>query len=299
LFPGLLYGAQHPYGRPLSGSGTGASVEQLTRGDLVDYYSAWRKPADGKLIVVGDASIDEVADSVESRFSTWAKGAAAARAIEPANPVPARVVLVDRPGAVQSYIYAGHIAPPRTMPNTIAIDAMNRILGGAFTSRINMNLREDKHWTYGARSSLFDGAAQRMFLITAPVQFDKTAEAMSEIDREIRELLERNPIASEELDATKQNLVLRLPGAWETSRAVIRSTRETVLYGLADDYHERYADRVRALTVEAVQQAAEDVLRPHQMVWLVVGDVEKIGAAVRDLNLGSVQHMRSDGTLFG
>ena len=174
---------------------------------------------------------------------------------------------------------------------------MNEILGGSFTSRINMNLREDKHWSYGASTLFMDTRAQRPFIAYAPVQTDKTMESMAEIRRELVEYLGDKPATDEELDKIKANNTLSLPGRWETAAAVLRDIGEIVTYDLPDDYWDNYADSVRNVTLEQVGEAAQENIHPDRLVWVVVGDREQIESRIRELELGEIIHLDADGQI--
>ena len=177
--PALIYGDNHAYGIPLTGSGTAESINSLTRQDLVDFHRTWIRPSNGTLYVVGDTSMDEILPILEKSFGKWREEGAPnpmknlAR-VEIAN--EARVMIVDKPGSPQSLILAAHIAPPTGAPNNIAIGAMNDIIGGGFMGRVNMNLREDKGWAYGAQTFSPGARGQRMWMVYAPVQTDRTAD---------------------------------------------------------------------------------------------------------------------------
>ncbi|MEK7795655.1 MAG: pitrilysin family protein [Candidatus Hydrogenedentota bacterium] len=289
VLPALLFGADHAYGNPLSGSGTEASVQALMPADLKKFHETWFKPNNATLIVVGDTTLAEMSALLETALGGWARGEVPAMAAgKVALAQSSRVFLIDRPGAQQSYIFAALVAPPPAQVNEEAVDTMNRVFGGTFTSRINMNLREDKHWSYGARSSLYDGRIQRAFVATAPVQTDKTRESLVELSKELDEIVGARPITEEESAKSIQNQVLRLPGLWETSGAVKSSLREMVAYGLPDDYFDSYADRIRGLALADVTKAANEVIHPASVTWLVVGDLALVEQGVRDLGLGPV-----------
>jgi zinc protease len=296
VFPGLLYGPQHAYGNPLTGSGTEASVSKLTREDLAKFHETWFKPNHATLIVVGDITLAELTPKLEKLLDGWKRGDVPTKNIGSVEYQPKPVVyLLDRPGALQSVILAGEIAPPRNNPDEIGIEAMNDILGGNFGARINMNLREDKHWSYGASSFYWDARGQRPFVVFAPVQTDKTKESMAEIDKEVRGILAGKPPTAEELAKVQANETLSLPGSRETMTEVENSIETLVEYGLPDDYYDKYAGRVRALQVSDIEAIAKRVVRPDNLVWVVVGDRAKIEAGVRELNLGEVKFLDADG----
>ncbi|MGD0360720.1 MAG: pitrilysin family protein [Bryobacteraceae bacterium] len=296
VFPELLYGPKHAYGTPLTGSGTEASVSKLTREDLVKFHDTWFRPNDSTLIVVGDITLSELKPKLESLFDGWKPGEIPKKNIGtvsyPAKPV---VYIMDRPGALQSLILAGEIAPPKNNPDDIAIETMNNILGGNFGARINMNLREDKHWSYGAQSFFWSARGQEPFIVFAPVQTDKTKESLSEINKEVRGIVGDKPPTPAELAKVQANETLSLPGSRETINAVGSSIEELVEYGLPDDYYDKYAGRVRALTIADMEAAAKRVVRPDNLVWVIVGDRAKIEAGVRELNLGEVKFLDADG----
>jgi zinc protease len=173
---------------------------------------------------------------------------------------------------------------------------MNDILGGAFTSRINLNLREDKHWSYGARSVLAAARGPRPFIAYAPVQTDKTKESLVEMDKELRGIIGPRPITQGELQTAQDEETLKLPGTWETSDRVAGSISEIVRFGLPENYFSVYPDKVRALSVADVSAAAAKVVHPEQMVWVVVGDRSKIEAGLRELGWGEIKMLDADGT---
>jgi zinc protease len=208
------------------------------------------------------------------------------------------VYLIDKPGALQSVIVAAQVAPPTANPNEIAIKVMNDSLGGLFGSRLNMNLREDKHWSYGVRSTLRDARAQRPFYTVAPVQTDKTKEAMAEMNKEFRGIVGDHPIGTDELTKLQANETLKLPGSRETLDALGESIVDIVQFGLPDDYYETFAGKVHALKTADVNGAAKDVVHPDNLVWIVVGDRAKVEAGVRELGLGELRLMDAEGKLL-
>ena len=299
VFPGLLYGDDHAYGLPLTGSGTEASVTGLSREDLMNFHDTWFKPNNATLVVVGDISMDELQPKVEKLFSKWKKGDVPQKNIgEVAHQSSSSVYIMDRPGSEQSIIFAGHVAPPKANPNEIAIETMNTILGGSFTSRVNMNLREDKGWAYGAFSLMWDSKGQRPFIVYAPVQTDKTKESMMEIQKELDNILDSVPATADEVDKAQKNQTLTLAGQWETNGAVMASIAEMVQYGLPEDHFNTYTNRVRSLDTAAVNDAAKEVLHPENLVWVVVGDRSKIEAGIRELGLGEIQLLDGDGQIL-
>lgn len=296
VFPQVLYGTNHPYGNPFTGSGTEASVAGLTTDDMRKFHQTWFKPNNATLVVIGDTTLKEITPKLERLFATWKPGSVPDKDVADVDRAAKQVVyLIDRPGSIQSVIYAGNLAPPTANPSEIAIELMNKILGGDFTSRINMNLREDKHWSYGARTVLPDARGPRPFIVMAPVQGDKTKEAMIEIDQELRGILGDQPITDAEFGKAVVNQTLRLPGTFETMGRVSGAMSEIVRFGLPDDYFQTYPQKIRALCKQDLTAAAEEVVHPQQLLWVVVGDRAKIEKGVRELNFGEVKFLDADG----
>jgi len=296
VLPRLIYGPNHAYGNPFTGSGTEASVAKITRDDLVKFHQTWFKPNNATMVVVGDTTLAEIQPKLEALFASWKRGDVPKKNIGrvAVNAKPA-VYLIDKPGALQSVLIAGVVAPPKSNPDEVGIETMNTILGGAFVSRLNMNLREDKHWSYGAFSFLPDARGQRMFIAFAPVQTDKTKESLAEMNRELHEIVASRPVTAEELARAKGSMTLTLPGRWETSNQVAAAIREMVQFNLPADYFDTYAGKVNAMTVQETENAAKEVVRPDNLVWVVVGDRAKIESGVRALNLGEIHFVDADG----
>ena len=290
VLPGLIYGKGHAYAEPFTGTGTPESVSKLTRQDLLKFHSTWFKPNHSTLVVVGDTTLAEMRPKLEKLFDAWKPGDTPKKNVATV-PLPAKPVLylVDRPVSQQSLILAGNAAPPKNNPDEIPILAMNGILGGDFGARINMNLREDKHWSYGAQTLLFGAVGQRPFLVYAPVQTDKTKESLAEVAKELRGIGGDHPATAEELFRVKKSETLRLPGSRETIPQVAASLEELVEYGLPDNYYDTYASKMREVSLADIGKAAGEVVAPDHMVWVVVGDRAKIEAGVRELGLGDVK----------
>ncbi|HXI85981.1 MAG TPA: pitrilysin family protein [Parvularculaceae bacterium] len=297
LLPPEIYGKDNAYGVPLTGSGTVESVKSLTRDDLVRFQQTWLRPDNGVIFVVGDTTMDEVKPMLERAFGDW-------RA--PSSPLPkknlahvdrptsARVILVDKPGAPQTMILAGEVAPPSGAPNNVAITAMNDILGGQFTSRVNMNLREDKHWAYGAFTFMPGAIGQRPFFVYAPVQTDKTKESLIELGKELAAINAVKPPTTDELQRTILNETRSLPGSFETSDDVLGSLQSSARFGRPWNYPATLKGKFEALKIPDVKAAAGEVVHPEGLVWVIIGDRSKIEAGVRSLNLGPVEVRSAD-----
>ena len=298
VLPRILYGDGHAYSNPLTGSGTEESVGELDVDALRAFHDTWFKPNNATLIAVGDITMDDLLPTIEARFADWETGDVPTKNLADVEPQAETIVyLIDRPDSAQSIIFAGQVAPPKGDPANLQIEALNDIIGGSFTSRINLNLREDKGWSYGARAILLDAAGQRPYYAFAPVQTDRTAESMAEIDKELRGIRgggQRPPTDEELAKVTDQN-TLTLPGRWETNGAVMSSIIEMVRFGLPDNYWDTYADAVRAIATADVSAQANRVLQPDNLVWIVVGDRVRVEEKIRALGLGEMRFLDADG----
>jgi zinc protease len=298
VLPRLIYGDGHAYASPLTGSGTTASVAKLTRADVVRFYETWFHPNDATLVVVGDTTLAEIRPKVEHLLGGWKRGTAPEKKLGPApSRTESSVYLLDRPGALQSVILVGEAAPLRNDPSEIALETLNTVLGGQFSARLNMNLREDKHWSYGAGSALIGARGERPFVVFAPVQTDKTKESLAEVAKELRGIRGERPVTAEELAFAQKGQTLTLPGRWETGGAISGDVGEIVRYGLDARYFDTYAAKVDALTLRDVNGVAS-FLHPDKMVWVVVGDRAKIEAGVREMKLGPVRQLDADGNVL-
>ena len=298
VFPRLLYGGGHAYSQPLSGSGTEATLNALNLDGLRAFHDTWFRPGNATLIVVGDVTLAELEPALEARFADWAPGGVPRKNLGAVDHQAETVVyLIDRPDSEQSIIFAGHIVPPKGDARDLQIAAINNILGGGFTGRVNMNLREDKGWSYGAQSLIIDTAGQRPFLVLAPVQTDRTAESMAEIDREVGSIRTGGdqPPTADELARVKDQRTLTLPGRWETNGAVMADLVQMVRFGLPDDHWETYVEAVRGLSLAEIRAEADRVLQPDRMIWVVVGDRARIEESIRELDLGGIRFLDADG----
>ena len=296
VFPGLVYGSTNAYGSPFTGSGTAASVQKITRDDLVKFHKEWFQPNNATLVVVGDTTLAEITPKLEKLFASW-KSAQAPRKDVAAVQLPSKpvVYLLDKPNAEQSVVIAANITVPPNTPDELAIQAMNDVLGGTFSSRLNMNLREDKHWSYGASSFVLGARFQRPFLAFAPVQTDKTKESLVEMNKELRAILADRPVTSDELARTQANETLSLPGSRETLDAVGGSIAAILDSRWPDDYYDTMSGKIRALKTSDLDAAAKQVVRPDNLIWIVVGDRAKIEAGIRELNLGEIRFIDANG----
>ena len=296
VFPALVFGKGHAYATPFSGTGTEVSVSKLTRGDLVKMHDTFFRPNNATLIVTGDTTVAEIEPKLEHLFAGWKEGPVPQKAINAVQPsATSQVYLIDKPGALQSLILAAEVAPAKSDPRDIAIETVNSILGGEFGARLNMNLREDKHWSYGVQSVFLENRGPSVLAVLAPVQTDKTKESLFELNKDIHAIVAGTPITDAELEKTKVNQTLKTPGQFETLNSVSGSIGQIVRFGLPDDYFLTYPQKVQALTKASVDDTAKSVLHPDALIWIVVGDRSKIQAGVQELKLGDLKVIDPDG----
>jgi zinc protease len=296
VVPGLLYGKGHPYAVPFTGTGTEASVGKMTREDLVKFHETWFKPNNATLLVVGDTTLEEIKPRLEKLLVAWKPGDVPHKAT-PTVPEPEKdvVYLIDRPGSGQSVIFGAQLAPPQNDPDAIALQLVNGIFGGKFSSRINMNLREDKHWSYGVRAVLPAARGQRPYISISAVQTDKTKESMVELVKEYNGIVGSRPITAEELKDEQSNVTLALPGTFETDQQLSGAYSNILQYGLPEDYYNTFTQKAMALTTGSANEIAKKYILPDHLVWVVVGDMSKVESGVRELNLGEVHKIDADG----
>ncbi len=296
ILPRLLYGSGHAYSNPFTGSGTEESVTKITRDDLMNFHQTWFAPNNSMLFVVGDISQSELKAKLEKNLATWKSKTVPEKNIKdvPLAQQPS-VYIIDKPDALQSIIFAAEISPSAKDPNYESNQMMNRILGGEFTSRINMNLREDKHWSYGSFSVNLDAVGPSFFTGYAPVQTDKTKEAVIELKKELTQYIGDKPATETEFNKVQGNAVMQLPGTWETNGAVLNSLQDAMKYSRGIDYLNNYANMLRQLKLSDIQASATKVIKPNSLTWVIVGDRVKIEKGIQELNLGTIKYIDSEG----
>lgn len=288
----LLFGKQHPYGRLM----TAADVDALDRADVVGFHARWFHPNNATLVVTGDTTLAEVRPLIEAAFVQWKQDEVSKTVVPASVQVDAPVVyLVDKPGTPQTVIRAELVAPARGEGDDIARDALNTTLGGSFMSRLNMKLREEKGWAYGARSGISGGRGPQVFSASASVQADKTVESMTEMAKVLADIAGERPVDAEELSAARDDMSLGLTGAWANSAGVATYLLDQSHYGLPDDYYAGYPTKVAGITLDAVHAEAERLFDNKPLTWIVVGDLAKIEGGIRALNLGEVRVIDAEG----
>ena len=298
LFTRLIYGEEHPYSIPRTGTGYEDSVAAITREDLRTFYGRWLRPDNAQLLIVGDTTIAEIKPLLEKHLGIWKPtGGARPQKTLPTVELPKtpRVVLVNKTGAEQTLIFATHVAPPKNDPDDLAMQVANTALGGNFVSRLNMNLREDKRWSYGAATVISGARGQRPFFAYAAVQTDKTAESLREVRRELEEVRGKRPISADEMAFARDSLIRSLPGDNETAAEVAGSYTSVLTYGLPDQYWNDYVTTIQSLKLEAVDAAARRLVQPQALTWIIVGDLSKIEPSIRELKWADVEVLDVDG----
>ncbi len=277
--PPVLYGADHPYGIPFTGTGDPKAVEQVGRDELVAFHQSWLRPDNGKIYVVSDRPLAELQPLLDRSFGNWAPPAAPKGVKNLAAATPAarpRIVLIDRPQSPQSVILAGQLLPYRGADPLEPLLVSNDVLGGTFLSRMNMDLRETKGWSYGVNGRINRLAGTVPYLVSAPVQANQTGPSITALMSNMNEFLRTKGITAPELERTINNRTLSLAGNFETSDDVLSGLQSIDLYGWPEDYYETLAARYRAMTTAELDQAARRVLDPSKLIWVVVGDAAKI-----------------------
>jgi predicted Zn-dependent peptidase len=290
-FPRIVFGAQHRYGT--RSFGTEASLKGFTIADLRQFHARNYVPSNSALIVTGDVKPDTVVARLESAFGSWT-GAPAPPAKVPTAPqrTSRQIYLIDKPGAAQSQIRIGWVGVPRSTPDYFALRVLNTVLGGAFTSRLNQNLREEHGYSYGASSSFDMRGSAGPFYAAAGVQTDKTAEALTEFFKELEAI--RKPIPSDELEKAKNYIALQLPRNFETTQSLAGSLAQMFVFDLPPDYYATFTDRVRAVTAADAQRAAERYIQPDKFAVVIVGDLKAIEPGIKALNLGPITTVTID-----
>lgn len=288
----LLFGAEHPYGRLMSES----DADALERADVSAFHARWFHPNNATLIVTGDTTLAEVRPLVEEAFAKW-KPSAVPDTVLPTAPMPqgAAIYLIDKPGTPQVVIRASLVAPARKDGDAIAREALNTVLGGSFTSRLNMKLREEKGWAYGAGSSISGGRGPQVFSANASVQSDKAAESMREIAALLAGITGPQAIKDDELAAARDDMGLGLTSAWASSSGIASYLADQESFGLPGDYYANYPGNVVKVTRQDVEAESKSLFSNRSLMWVVVGDLSKIEACVRALGLGDVRVIDVDG----
>ncbi|HZH91814.1 MAG TPA: pitrilysin family protein [Pyrinomonadaceae bacterium] len=286
VYSSILYGNMHPYGRPLSGNE--ASLGALAEADVRRFYETHYRPNNAALIVAGDVTAATLLPKLERAFAAWKPGRVPAANISAQPPARERagIYLVDKPGAAQSVIQIGQVGVARSSPDYFPLVVLNSMLGGQFVSRINLNLRENKGYTYGARSSFDYRLGAGPFTASGGVFTNVTKESIGEFLKELRGIRGEIPVTASELEYAKQGILRGFPRGFETPDQIAGRLSSLALYNLPDDYFNTYNARVRAVTLADITRVANRYLTPERMAILVVGDRKAVEPGLRSLGIG-------------
>jgi len=287
-----VYGAAHPYG--YSEIGTEASVKATSRADMQAFWKERFVPNNAALIVAGDITMPELRALAEKAFSSWERGSPTRSQLGKPATTAARVIIVDKPGSPQTQLRVAGIGAERSSPDFRPLQVMNQVLGGSFSSRINMNLREAHGYTYGAQSQFTFRRAPGPFQVGAGIRTDVTAPAVSEVFKELLSMAQK-PMSADELQRAKDSMSYSLPGAFESSANAVNNFSNVFVYDLGLDYYSRYAAQVNAVTIDQTAAVARKYLVPDNMVVIAVGDRAKIEQPLKELGLGRVEVWTADG----
>jgi len=283
--PGLLYGANHPYGQSFTGSGTPAGLKSLTVADLRAFHARLR-PEDATIFVVGDTSLAEVQPLLEAHLGSWKSQSPTKqrnRDIPPPAPTKERILFIDRPGAPQSLIVAGAVSPLTGRDDGLALSLANDVFGGSVTSRVGGELRERRNWSYGASSSLAPTSLAMPFILNAPVQSDRTGDSIAVIRALLAGFRSNQPPMPAEINMARANQIRSLPGDFETAGALLGSLERNLSLGRPDTYLETLPERLGLITASEVSTAPMPA--PENLNWIVVGDRETVMPQLRSLGL--------------
>jgi zinc protease len=273
-FQHIIYGSNHPYGN--NSSGNEKSLAEMTRDDLVAFYGTYYRPNNATMIVVGDVTLKDISSRLERLLSAWKPGTIP-RVEVPDAPIVNRATLylIDKPGAAQSEIRIGYPAVSRSTPDFFALNLLNRVLGGQFTSRLNLNLREKHGFTYGARSRFVFARQPGPFVASSGVTTSKTDSALSEFKYEIDRTC-KDGVTAEELSFVKKGYAGSFALNFETPSQIAGAIQDLVLYNLPDNYYNTYLQNVDITTLHEVNDAAKRYLNSSTMAFVVVGDLKVI-----------------------
>ena len=292
LLPPAIYGPDSAYGAPLTGSGTAESIRALTREDMMQFHRERIRPDNATFFIVGDISLAEATAALETAFRGWTAPSEPAPSLAPVTAptrTGARLILVDRPNSPQTLILAGRASTPAAAETAVAEEVMNDTLGGLFSARVNMNLREAKGWSYGAYTFFQNARGPRPWLVYAPVQTDRTRESIQELRRELTDINGARPVTAEEFERARVQSIRSLPGSFETASNVLGALTSANAAGRPLDWTPTLTPRYRALTLEQARAAARNIVRNDDLVWVVVGDRAQIERDLRGLNIAPLE----------
>ena len=293
VFPRIVYGDAHPYGRVV----TEQSLKAITRDDLVAFHKAYYQPGRALVTVVGDTTAASVKPVIEKALTAWAKGGEKPAFTFPtvAEPKATTIFLVDKPGAAQSTFAIGRPGPPRNTPDYYALQVMNTILGGMFQSRLNANIREEKGYSYGVSSSFGYGKGPGPFRTGGDIVTEKSDAALVEFMKELKGIIGSRPITDEELSVAKDALIQRLPATFASVNSINSALTTLWTQQLPDDYYQQYAKKVAAITREDVVRVAKQYVTVDHLAIVIVGDKSLIEGPLKAANIAPIEYRDIEG----
>jgi predicted Zn-dependent peptidase len=297
VFAKILYGNEHPYGQRV----TETSVKAITRADVVAFHKAYFQPGRAIITVVGDTTPAKARASVEKALAAWTKGGEKPSFDYPKLPElqPARIYLLDKPGAAQSVFNIGLPGPPRNTPDYFALQVLNSILGGQFQSRLNANIREQKGYSYGVNSNFGFGHGPGAFRAGGSIVLAKTEAALIEFMRELKGIVGEKPITDEEIKTAKDSLIQGLPQRFASVSAISNAITSLVVQGLPDDYYQTYATNVSAVTKDDLARVAKKYIDLNHLAIVIVGDRSVVEGPLKATNIAPITTIDIDGNPTG
>ena len=293
VFARVLYGGAHPYGQ----RSTETTVKAITRDDVVNFAKTYYQPGRAIITGVGDVTPGKVKNSVEKALAAWSKGGDKPSFDYPKLPElqPAKIYLVDKPGAAQSVVNIGLPGPPRNTPDYFALQVLNTILGGQFQSRLNANIREQKGYSYGVNSAFNYGKGPGAFRAGGSIFTDKTDAALIEFMKELKGIVGEKPITDEEIKTAKDSLIQGLPQRFASVTAISGAITSLAVQGLPDDFYQTYAQNVSAVTKEDLARVAKRYIDLNHLAIVIVGDRSKVEAALKNTEIAPITMLDIEG----
>jgi predicted Zn-dependent peptidase len=293
VFAKIVYGDAHPYGQRM----TEASAKAITRDDVIAFHKAYFQPGRAIITVVGDVTPSSAKAAVEKALAGWAKAGEKPSFNYPKVPElqPAKIYLVDKPGAAQSVINIGLPGPPRNTPDYFALQVLNTILGGMFQSRLNANIREQKGYSYGVSSNFSYGKGPGAFRTGGAIVSNKTDLALIEFMKELKGIVGDKPITDEEITTAKESLIQSLPQRFASVNAISNSITSLTVQGLPDDYYQMYAKNVSAVTKEDLLRVAKRYIDLNHLYIVIVGNRAEIEAGLKATNIAPITYIDIEG----
>jgi len=293
VFPRIVYGSDHPYGRVV----TEESLKAVTRADLVAFHKAYYQPGRALITVVGDTTAATVKPVIEKSLAAWTKGGERPSFTFPpvSAPKATTIFLVDKPGAAQSTFAIGRPGPPRNTPDFYALQVMNTMLGGMFQSRLNANIREEKGYSYGVTSSFGYGKGPGPFRTGGDIVTEKSDAALVEFMKELKGIIGGRPITDEELTTAKDALIQRLPATFASVSSINSALTTLWVQNLPDDYYQQYAKRVAAITRDDVLRVAKQYVTVDNLAIVIVGDRKVIEGPLKATNIAPIVYYDIEG----